>query len=410
MGTATNQIATEKDLYYSGFTNFASSGASGALGVTYEDLQKIKDAGFVQSVPSAPLHEIWSNIHNPAYNESVSFNVFPQSYTTPMVISQWDVGPLSDYDSVTFPDTRCGMFQISVTNSGAASAKVYLYLTFDNSSFTAGTTTSTTNVKYVSTTTVTMGQTVTISSCIHSVLGTSATTAFKGKKTCQWVIVCINTAPLSGGMYTTLSVKQNINNATFGSLGWIDSKKLVKYLSCAGSDKSVKIPFYLKISESVTGATRANKITFYYSYMDRTNGYTGTIHDIPIGEWNNDGNNVNGSAEKTDFYLEVNPHYILKQKGINRSDVSSSWLMIECGTTNNKQNWTILGREKSTTSGTQGTWITWDTKNNATSADWGLYSLTAIKYPENYTGEVYGDKYFLQGIKEYNGVEFKIDN
>lgn len=38
MGTATNQIATEKDLYYSGFTNFASSGDTSTLGVTYGDL------------------------------------------------------------------------------------------------------------------------------------------------------------------------------------------------------------------------------------------------------------------------------------------------------------------------------------------------------------------------------------
>jgi hypothetical protein len=38
MGTATNQIATERDLYYSGFTNFASDGSSALSGVTYNDL------------------------------------------------------------------------------------------------------------------------------------------------------------------------------------------------------------------------------------------------------------------------------------------------------------------------------------------------------------------------------------
>ena len=316
MGTATNQIATEKDLYYSGFTNFASSGASGALGVTYEDLQKIKDAGFVQSVPSAPIHQIQSNIHYPAYNESVAFNVFPQTYTNSMVISQWDVGPLSNLDSVTLYDTRCGMFQISVTNSGAASAKVFLYLTFDNSTFTAGTTTSTTNVKYVSTTSVPMGQTVTITSCMHSVLGQNATTVFKSKKTCQWVIVCINTAPLSGGTYTTLTVKQDINDSMYGSLGWIDSKKLVKYSLIGGKDKPVKVPWTIKISENVTSSTKANVIEFIYMMMYTNGDNTARFEEISLGTFTlNDGNNISGSAEAT-VYIDINPHSIKKDSVI----------------------------------------------------------------------------------------------
>jgi hypothetical protein len=225
-----------------------------------------------------------------------------------------------------------------VTNSGAASAKVFLYLTFDNSTFTAGTTTSTTNVKYVSTTSVPMGQTVTINSCMHSVLGQNATTAFKGKETCQWVIVCTNTAPLTGGTFTRLTIKQEIDYSTHGQLGWIDNKKLVKYSLIGGKDKPVKVPWTIKISENVSLSTKANVIEFIYMMLYANGGGDNTARydEFSLGTFTlNDGNNISGSAQST-VYIDINPHSIKKNSANLNKPMYGAWLMVKCGETSGK--------------------------------------------------------------------------
>ena len=416
MGTGTNQIATEKDLYYSGFTMFASSGISGSVGVTYNDLQKIKDSEFVDSVPETPVSSIYPDTQKDSFTIP---NIQPQTWLTPIVITQWDVSSLSGRDSVKLVDGRDGLFQISVLNNGGGTLKVYLYLTFDGETPLAGQTTSSTNIKYVKTTTINSLGSSTINSCIHNALGSLTTSAFKGKKTCEWLIFVTNTSPI-GGSSTTATITQYIpQTSPYATITTPDSNKLVKYQDVGGKDKPVKVTWTVKISEGVTiGGTSANKLVFEYQQMS-SDGNTAHYDSVELGSVTlNNGNNISGSAEGT-ISIDINPISI--KKNINRTDpVYGSWLNIYCGETRKKQTWTYKLRETSPTNGKSGTW-------ESSFKDDNLYDIRNVS---NQFGDVqvcvgdgydvsyenfragnppsYSDEQFLKDIKKYNGIEFYI--
>lgn len=157
----------------------------------------------------------------------------------------------------------------------------------------------------------------------------------------------------------------------------INKYKCVKYSDVY--NKSIRVPWYVKISENVTGATRANKIELRYYYKTSS---TATETYKTCGTWNYD-SNISGSAETT-HYFEANPYLLYS------GSVYSSRLLIWCGETNNNQTWQWRLRTK--TGPTTGTWGSWNTQSSN--------AANAFAYPS-------GD--FLYAMKTYNGVEFYID-
>lgn len=408
MGTATNQIATEKDLYYSGFTNFASSGTQGNMCVTYADLQNIKDQGFVDAVPQTPI----SIINPTSHQDSYSVSIAPQTYST-KTITKWDVSSLSGLDSVTLVDNQDGLFQVTVKNNGSSQIKAFLYLCFNEEAPQAGSTSSTNNVKYVKSVTINGSSSYTINSCLHAVLGLT-TTGFVNKKTCQWELVLTNTSSLSGGSSSSVAVTQGMSNSgTYSSYLTIatrNSQKLVKYSSIGGKDNPVKVTWDVKITENVTAATNADTITIYYARGVHTNG-TLQIDRYTLGTWSN-GGSISGSASGT-IQIDINPYSIEKNMPTYSDGVLyGSYLEINCGNTSKNQTWSYKLRERSTTSGNTGTWDTNYTLDNNSST----YSRIKVGDGYNVMMDVWGKRQpptysaeqFLKDIKKYNGIEFNV--
>ena len=170
MGTATNQIATEKDLYYSGFTNFASSGPSATMGVTYGD--------------------IWTRTESTSWTKGLKiFEILPKNYLsgstnvsspagsgTFVNIAQYDLSQINNLDEVTIGGAFDAPLSVSIKNTGSSIITATLHLSYGNNEKT---------ISY----SISSGTTKTITSCLHSILGLSydfSTSIFKGCSTLSW--------------------------------------------------------------------------------------------------------------------------------------------------------------------------------------------------------------------------------
>lgn len=165
-----------------------------------------------------------------------------------------------------------------------------------------------------------------------------------------------------------------INTSTGAFTGELN--KCVKYADFSTS--AVKVPWYVGIQEGVTGATRAHTIELRYYY--RTASGASEIYKS-CGSWDY-GSNISGSASAT-YHFEANPYVLYNSKPY------STALKIWCGTTNNSQSWQYRLRTKGA-SGSAGTWGSWTALSSGKSA--------LVTVPGT----------FLQAMRDYNGIEFKI--
>lgn len=175
----------------------------------------------------------------------------------------------------------------------------------------------------------------------------------------------------SGAQLVSLGL---IDTSTDAFIGEID--KCVQYADFSTSN--VKVPWYVGIQESVSGATRAHTIELRYYY--RTASGAAEIYKS-CGSWNY-GSNISGSAHTT-HYFEANPYVLY-----NGTPYSTA-LKIWCGTTNLNQSWQYRLRTKGA-SGSAGTWGSWISLSSGKSA------LVTVQGT------------FLQAMRNYNGIEFKI--
>ena len=161
----------------------------------------------------------------------------------------------------------------------------------------------------------------------------------------------------------------------------VDAYKCVKYQDY--HSRPVRVPWLLKISEGVSGATRARTIEIRY-YYKTTSTASETYKVIGSYTW---GSNITNSAEML-MYIEANPYAVINQ------DLYSSNVKIWCGTTNIKQDWKWRMRTQGTTP-YSGSWTAWQSGGKGTSC------LAAPLYGGYVTNDA------LRALTEqYNGVEF----
>jgi len=175
----------------------------------------------------------------------------------------------------------------------------------------------------------------------------------------------------SGGKLSSLGLIDTSTGAFTGELN-----RCVKYADFSTS--SVRVPWYVGIQEDVTGATRAHTIELRYYY--RTASGAAEVYKS-CGSWDY-GSNISGSESAT-YYFETNPYTLYNYEPY------STALKIWCGTTNNSQDWQYRLRTKGA-SGSAGTWGSWVTISSGKSA--------LVTVPGT----------FLQALRDYNGIEFKI--
>lgn len=164
----------------------------------------------------------------------------------------------------------------------------------------------------------------------------------------------------------------------------INRYKCVQY--AAIKTQAVRVPWTFKISENVSGATRARTIEVRYYYKET---YGGEEKYKVMGDYTWD-NNISGSVEKT-IYIEVNPYALLN------ADVYSSNVKIWCGTAGGSQTWKWRVRSKGSSGPLTGTWGSWSSNSSG---------KTCLADPL-YGG--YSTNYAPVGLaNQFNGIEFNV--
>jgi hypothetical protein len=155
--------------------------------------------------------------------------------------------------------------------------------------------------------------------------------------------------------------------------------------------KSVTRPWVYRISEGVSGATRARTVTGRLAYKGSSSSSYSTID---IGTWTNS-SNITDAASKT-VWTKCNPYNIL-----NVSDISNYTMRLWfwCGTTNNKQKWYGYYQTRTKSTGALGT--TWSSAVNLTgSGDKG----TSIIYGNDSQDTPFYSIAFKTCMQSYCGV------
>ena len=164
----------------------------------------------------------------------------------------------------------------------------------------------------------------------------------------------------------------------------VSEYKCVKYKDY--NTRPVRVPWLLKISEGVSGATRAKNIEVRY-YYKTTSTASETYKVICSYTWSS---NISSSAQIC-MYLEANPYAVINQ------DLSSSNVKIWCGSTNISQTWKWRMRTQGTTP-YSGSWTAWQSGGSGTSC---LATPLLGGYSTNDA---------LRALTEqYNGVEFYME-
>ena len=194
MGTATNQIATEKDLYYSGFTNFASSGPSATMGVTYGDIENLKSNGFIETSYKNYTTISPNLITGEGQTFTDTYSNLPVSSDNKfyyITICEYDITRLSAYDKISILDGSDGMYNIDVRAYGTAATGYYAYTYLcigDSHPTTLGQSTNTAKFSQTHYVSPPQNSFINFSGCIHHALGgvTDNITNFKGKNKLYW--------------------------------------------------------------------------------------------------------------------------------------------------------------------------------------------------------------------------------
>ena len=168
-------------------------------------------------------------------------------------------------------------------------------------------------------------------------------------------------------------------------LGVVDStgrfigepQKCVKYLDFYLH--TVKVPWYIEIQESIDGSIEAPKVELRYYYSTNLNQSTKVYESCGIWDYDR---YISGSVHAT-YHFEANPYSLYPGSAYFPT------LGIWCGTTHANQNWQYSIRSK-TSSGSSGTWSNW------------------ITLPRGKSSLIYVSTTFLEAMRDYNGIKFKI--
>lgn len=383
MGTGTNQIATQRDLYYSGYTDFSPSSTNG---VTYWD--------FEQTTGISKQTGINGFIIEPSSTLSSSVNLSNSNNYT-VILAEYDISEMGVLNDVMISSGYDAMVAVSVKNTSAStSISAILCLYIDDTEYQH------------STTSISAGNTTTLNGCLCSIItdlkNNSSSDEFNGATTVKWGLK-ISTASSSVWSAT-------VSNVSASGMRYGSKTQLIKYSDVGGKNNPVNVTWTVVISEGVTGATRANKILFRYQQLS-SNGSTATIQTQELGLWDY-GANINTSASGT-VTFNINP-YDIKKNFTGYPYVYGSWLEVLCGKTNKTQTWKYRLRYKSTN-----TWTGWMDPDNlvwgdAPSIDYDCVAYVGNGYNvawdslTNNETPSYTDQQFLADVSSYNGIEFKV--
>lgn len=390
MGTGTNQIATRRDLYYSGYTDFSSSAssASGAIGVTYWDFEQTTGISKQTGINGFRIE--------PSSTLSGSVNLSNSNNYT-VILAEYDISEMGVLNDVMMPSVYDATISVSVKNNSSStsiSARLCLYI--DDTEYQH------------STTSISAGSTTTLNGCLCSVItdlkNDSSSDEFNGATTVKWGLK-ISTASSSVWSAT-------VSNVSASGMRYGSKTQLIKYSDVGGPNNPVNVTWTVVISEGVTGATRANKILFRYQQLSSNGSGTATIQTQELGLWDY-GANINTSASGT-VTFNINP-YDIKKNFTGYPYVHGSWLEVLCGKTNKTQTWKYRLRYKSTN-----TWTDWMDPNAylamgaAPSIDYDCVAYVGNGYTvawdslTNNETPSYTDQQFLADVSSYNGIEFNV--
>lgn len=361
MGSNTNQLATKGDLYNLGYTNQSNGNTKIAL------CQDLINAGI--SISSLPKYSITPTWVQPGGSE-----------LTGIYVSSTSAARIHIAD-ITLPSTRCDYVlsnfstaEYVIRRSGATSTGGirYWYEFYENGS------------------------------SVQSNNGSSAQSgiAYTGIYTSSAELE--DSAPI-GANYATINIPPCTTDVlnVYLVIAQYDTSSMVYTVEfqnpsftyyLTNCDKCIKyseVPrapskrITVKISEGVSGKTRANQMKFYFVY---TTSPGGTEQTELVGEWNY-GSNIDGSASTT---------IALKAPPLNHQNYTSTKLRIWCGTTNNKQVWRYKLNGNSTFT---------SISSSAKSVNLDITSSTV--WPSSYTS---GTNSYLSAFHRLSSVEINIDN
>lgn len=161
--------------------------------------------------------------------------------------------------------------------------------------------------------------------------------------------------------------------------------KCVKFQDFATAN--VQQPFYIRLIETLWLVdSRAHTVELRYYYKTSS---TSTLTYKVVGTWDNLGNNVDGEASIL-FHFNANPY------AVYNGDVYTGYMSIWCGTTRSKETWSYRVRTKGSSGGNTGTWGEWRSLGDGTSA---LIDFNVVE----------GENTYVESMRMYNGIEFKVD-
>ena len=265
-----------------------------------------------------------------------------------------------------------------------------IYLTFSNSttSYTYGTdeiylansslTPSQTTYTYI-------GNEVEINLDTNSVNGWSLDANIE-----QYTYLMLIAVPSTYGNYAANYIGQHSTS----SLQYVNCYSYALDKCLKGDDfqkKNVTRPWVYRISEGVSGATRARTVTGRFAY--KTTSQT-SYSTVDIGTWTSSSNITDAASSKV--WTRCNPYNIL-----NVSDISSytTRLWFWCGTTNNNQKWYGYYQTRTKSTGALGT--TWSSAVNLTGSG---SKGTSIIYGNDSQDTPFYSKTFKESMQNYCGV------
>ena len=396
MGVNTNQIATEKDLYFRGYTAF-NSGSTQA--VTKQDIKEQLDKKLIVRISvnndNSTVMTSTTTTHL-STNESVGIISANTTYTH--VIQTYDTSFLSKNKYILFYNDinssleaeEHGGWCFNVRNpSSSVNLQYYLYIIFNGVTPSLGAESS--NAFLIESGTLYYNSTKTFQNNLWMSKNGEFIKHFYGKTSAKLVIYIKNTS----SSRVEVGLKNLKPSANFFNVLYYPSNKCVKFSDYGLSSSTISCHWDCVITEGISTTTRANTITFYYVYK-ATSTSSEVSQAIGTATLNN-GNNINVSAT-TLTTVYTNPYR-------NRTAAPYyAYLAVHCGTTNNNQTWKYKLRTKSTSNGLTGSW---DTAYSTFSDGKGKEKVVKF-YHSNATAGNTGNQYFLEAIKNFNGIEFNI--
>lgn len=359
MGRNSQQLATKNDLYNIGYLSVTPSDEI----ATHQD---IIDAGVGSSLTGQVVTPSWILPSGTSASVSLTSNAAVRVRIAEITIPT----PGYSYSLRNFSMTN---HIIRVTGTTASSSVQYWYEFHEEGSTTyASTSTSAVGIASTPKSTVSVAlESTTAMGASYLSVNIPYTTASK-----LYIYLVLTQSSTSGMAYAISS-----QNSAF-QYNLICEKKCIKFSDVPrGPSKNITV----KISEAVTGKTRANQIKVYFVY--KASSSSAEVTEL-VGSWNY-GDNIDGSASAT---------IAIKAPPANHQDYYSTSMRIWCGTTNNNQAWRYKLNGNSS-------WTL--ISSNATTATVNLQVLSP--WPSSSSSSIFGDSY-MRSFERLTSIEFNIDN